>query len=139
MLFRSPTSFDVIVLNAVASAKSYRKQIEEIENIKKTKPELWSLQNQEFATADLNRYLSSKEVGDKYNARPYTPYTDVQKKILENSKVLKDFGVEYHYDEIGGNSWFTRIGKKEKISVSFSSVTMIVLSVINLPSVPFIW
>ena len=111
------SAIDDKVLNAVASTKSYRKQIEEIENIKKTKPELWSLQNQEFATADLNRYLSSKEVGDKYHARPYTPYTDVQKKILENSKILKDFGVEYHYDEIGGNSWFTRIGKKEKISV----------------------
>ena len=111
------SAIDDKVLNAIASTKAYRKQIEEIENIKKTKPELWSLQNQEFATADLNRYLSSKEVGDKYNARPYTPYTDVQKKILENSKILKDFGVEYHYDEIGGNSWFTRIGKKEKISV----------------------
>ena len=111
------SAIDDKVLNAVASTKSYRKQIEEIENIKKTKPELWSLQNQEFATADLNRYLSSKEVGDKYHARQYTPYTDVQKKILENSKILKDLGVEYHYDEIGGNSWFTRIGKKEKISV----------------------
>ena len=53
------SAIDDKVLNAVASTKSYRKQIEEIENIKKTKPELWSLQNQEFATADLNRYLSS--------------------------------------------------------------------------------
>ena len=111
------SAIDEKVLNAVASTKAYRKQIEEIENIKKTKPDMWSLQNQEFATADLNRYLSSKEAGDKYNARPYVPYKDVQKHILENSKILKDFGVEYHYDEIGGNSWFTRIGKKEKISM----------------------
>ena len=109
-------ALDEKVINAIGSTKSYRNQMAAIEEIKKSKPELWSQQNQDFATRDLDRYLSSTEAGDKYQAQTYTNYKDVQKTILDNSKMLKDYGVEYHYDTVGGNAYFTRIGKKERIA-----------------------
>jgi hypothetical protein len=35
--------------------------------------------------------------------------------LLENSKHLKEFGVEYHVDPVGGNQYFTKIGTFERI------------------------
>ena len=109
------TALDKNVMNAIATTQSFRKQQSEIEDIKKNKPDLYSMQNEWFAKQDLNRYLSSNEVGDTYRAQSYTPYTDVKKVILENADKLKDFGVEYYTDNIGGNSYFRRIGTFEKI------------------------
>ena len=108
-------ALDENVINAISSTKSYQNQMAKIEEIKKSKPESWSQQNQEFATQDLQRYLSTTEAGDKYQAREYVNYKDVQKHILDNSKLLKEYGVEYRFEPIGGNGYFTRIGKKERI------------------------
>ena len=109
------TALDKNVMNAIASTQSFRKQQAEIADIKKNKPDLYSMQNEWFATQDFNRYLSSNEIGDTYRAQSYTPYTDVKKVILENADKLKDFGVEYYTDNIGGNSYFRRVGTFEKI------------------------
>lgn len=108
-------ALDENVINAISSTKLYQNQMAKIEEIKKSKPESWSQQNQEFATQDLPRYLSTTEAGDKYQAREYVNYKDVQKHILDNSKLLKEYGVEYRFEPIGGNGYFTRIGKKERI------------------------
>ena len=109
------TSLDKNVMNAIASTQSFRKQQAEIEDIKKNKPDQYSMQNEWFATQDLQRYLSTKEVGDTYHAQSYVPYTDVKKAILDNADKLKEFGIEYYTNPIGGNSYFTKVGSFEKI------------------------
>lgn len=109
------TSLDKNVMNAIASTQSFRKQQAEIEDIKKNKPDQYSMQNEWFATQDLQRYLSTKEVGDTYHAQSYVPYTDVKKIILDNADKLKEFGIEYYTNPIGGNSYFTKVGTFEKI------------------------
>ena len=108
-------ALDENVGRAIASTKAYRVQDAEISEIKSKKPELYSAQNEWFAKQDLERYIKSEKVGDSYNAQPYIPYTDVNKLLLENSSKLKDFGVEYVHDVVGGNSYFRQIGKFEKI------------------------
>ena len=109
-------AIDDNVVAAIGSTRAYRDQMTKINTIKEKNPELWSVQNEEFATQDLNRYLKSGKVGDSYKAREYINYKDVQKHILDNAKTLKEFGVEYHHDPIGGNAYFTRIGKSERIA-----------------------
>lgn len=108
-------SLDKNVMNAIASTQSFRKQQAEIADIKKNKPGDYSMQNEWFATQDIQRYLGSKEAGDTYHAQSYVPYTDVKKIILDNSDKLKEFGMEYHTSPIGGNSYFTKVGTFEKI------------------------
>lgn len=114
------SALDKNVLNAIGSTQMYRKQMAEIDDIKKNKPDQYSAQNEWFATSDLQRYLRSGQVGDVYNAQTYVPYTDVNKAILENSKYLKDFGVEY-YTSTEGNSYFRKINTHEKIDPTTSS------------------
>lgn len=108
-------ALDKNVLSAIGSTQAYRKQVAEIEDIKKNKPDQYSLQNEWFATRDLQRYMSSNQIGDTYRAQSYVPYTDVKALLLENSKQLKEFGVEYHVDPVGGNQYFTKIGTFERI------------------------
>lgn len=110
------TALDKNVMNAIASTQSFRKQQAEIEDIRKNKPEQYSMQNEWFAKRDLQRYMESTEVGDVYNAQPYTPYTDLSKEILKNSDFFKQFGAEVKYDPISGNAFFQHIGKKEIFS-----------------------
>lgn len=109
-------ALDRNVLSAIGSTQAYRKQMAEIADIKKNKPDQYSMQNEWFATRDLQRYMSSGQIGDSYRAQSYVPYTDVKALLLENSKYLKDFGVEYHVDPIGGNQYFTKIGTSERIA-----------------------
>lgn len=109
------TALDKNVMTAIASTQSYRKQMAEIEDIKKNKPDQYSMQNEWFATQDIQRYMNSGQVGDYYRAQSYSPYTDVKKIILDNASKLKDFGVEYHREAVGGNSYFRQIGTFEKI------------------------
>lgn len=108
------TALDRNVLSAINSTQVYRKQQAEIEDIKKNKPDQYSMQNEWFATQDLQRYLNSGQVGDGYRAQSYVPYTDVNKTILENTKYLKEFGVEY-YTSSEGNAYFRKINNHEKI------------------------
>lgn len=111
------TAIDENVVNAVASTSAYRKQMAEIEDIKKNKPDQYSMQNEWFATQDLDRYLKSGQIGDRYRAQSYVPYTDVKKLVLENSKHLKEFGLEVGFDQIpGGSTYFKYIGKKERVA-----------------------
>lgn len=108
-------ALDKNVLNAIGSTQAYRKQMAEIEDIKKNKPDQYSMQNEWFATQDYQRYMTSGQVGDTYRAQTYVPYTDVKNVLLENSKYLEKFGVEYHVDVLGGNQYFTKIGTSERI------------------------
>ena len=109
------TALDKNVMSAIASTHSFRKQQAEIEDFKKNKPDQYSMQNEWFATQDLQRYLKSTEIGDSYRAQSYVPYTDVKKTILDNADKLKDFGVEYYVEPIGGNAYFRQLGTFEKI------------------------
>lgn len=108
-------ALDRNVMAAISSTQSYRKQMLEIEDFKKNKPDQYSMQNEWFATRDMERYMRENKIGDSYRAQSYTPYTDVKALLLENSKYLKDFGVEYHVDPIGGNQYFTKVGTFERI------------------------
>ena len=109
---------DENVTRAVASTKSYRKQMEEIEELRKKDPSLVHHANIYNATKDWNRYLSSEQLGDYYRPQSYKNYVDVEKKILENApKLLKDFGTQVVYTpENGGNIYFQKIGKREVIT-----------------------
>ena len=110
------TALDKNVMNAIASTQSFRKQQAEIEDIKKNKPDLYSMQNEWFATQDYERYMKSGVVGDTYKAQSYVPYTDVTKEILKNADFYKQFGAEVRYDVVGGNAYFTQLGKTETLS-----------------------
>lgn len=109
------TALDPNVMSAIASTNAFRKQQSEIDDIKKNKPDQYSMQNEWFATRDIQRYMNSGEIGDSYRAQSYTPYTDVKDIVLKNADKLKDFGMEYHTEDIGGNSYFRRVGTIEKI------------------------
>ena len=59
-------ALDENVMAGIASTQRYRKQMSEIEDIKKNKPDLYSSQNEWFATRDLQRYLTSDKTRNKY-------------------------------------------------------------------------
>ena len=109
-------ALDENVMAGIASTQRYRKQISEIEDIKKNKPDLYSSQNEWFATRDLQRYLTSNKIGDTYRAASYTPYFDMDKEIIKNSEFYKQYGAEVKYEPISGNAYFTHIGKTERLS-----------------------
>lgn len=109
------TALDKNVISAIASTNAFRKQQAEIEDLKKNKPDQYSMQNEWFATKDLQRYMKSGQVGDSYNAQSYVPYTDVKDVILKNADKLKEFGMEHYTSPIGGNSYFRMIGTFEKV------------------------
>ena len=110
-------AIDKNVINAINSTQTMRRQDAEINEIKSKKPDQYSLQNEWFAKADRQRYLRSNVVGDTYNANAYVPYSDVNKKILENSKVLEQFGVETYRetDDPKGQLKFREIRTHKKI------------------------
>ena len=128
------TALDKNVMNAIASTQSFRKQQAEIEDIKKNKPDLYSMQNEWFATQDYERYMKSGVVGDTYRAQSYVPYTDITKEILKNADFYKQFGAEVRYDPIGGNAFFTQLGKTETLSPEEAKKTIMEgLSKVDLP------
>ena len=110
------TALDKNVMTAIASTQSYIKQMAEIEDIKKNKPDQYSMQNEWFATRDMERYIRENKIGDSYRAQSYTPYTDVTQTILKNADFYKQFGAEVRYDSLGGNAYFTYLGKTETLS-----------------------
>ena len=109
-------ALDENVMAGIASTQRYRKQMSEIEDIKKNKPDLYSSQNEWFATRDLQRYLTSNKIGDTYKAGSYIPYLDMDKEIIKNSEFYKQYGAEVKYEPISGNAYFTHIGKIERLS-----------------------
>ena len=108
-------ALDENVMAGIASTQRYRKQISEIEDIKKNKPDLYSSQNEWFATRDLQRYLTSNKIGDTYRAGSYIPYTDVNKLITENLPKLKEFMVDVKWTS-DGQPLLTRLDKHEVLT-----------------------
>lgn len=109
-------ALDQNVMAGIASTQRYRKHQAEMDDLKRNKPDLYAAQNDWLATRDLERYMTSNQLGDQYRQGTYVPYTDVKKEILENSKYLKDFGVETYIDSSDNNVYFKNIKKGEKIS-----------------------
>ena len=106
---------DKNVLNGMASTQAYQKQMAEIDQAKKDGK--WALQNEWMATQDLQRYLSSNKIGDRYQAGTFSPYVDVKETILKHAdKLLKDFGAEFVPYEGNSNGYFRYIGTKEVVS-----------------------
>ena len=94
-------ALDQNVMAGIASTQRYRKQMAEIEDIKKNKPDQYSSQNEWLATRDLQRYMTSNQVGDSYKAGSYIPYTDVNKLIKDGLPILKDYGVDVKWTDDG--------------------------------------
>lgn len=110
-------AIDSNVVAAIASTKAYQAQMAEIEEIRKNKPELYNQANVWKATEDLNRYMESGKLGDKYRPGTYNPYVDVNKRVMEMApKLLKDFGMQIKYSSQGGNMYFERVGKHEIVT-----------------------
>lgn len=109
-------ALDGNVMAGIASTKSFRSHQAQMEDLKKNKPELYAAQNDWMSTRDLERYMTSGQLGDMYRQGSYVPYTDVKKELLENSKYLKDFGVETYLDSSDGNVYFKTIKTGEKIT-----------------------
>lgn len=109
---------DENTMSAISSTKALRKQQEEIAKIKEKNPELYAIQNEAHAMMDLPRYMNSKKVGDRYRPLEYTPYTDVNKQVLEYTKIMKDHGIEYVTDvsNVDGEGWFRKIDTYEVLS-----------------------
>lgn len=112
------SAVDGNVAKAVASTKMYRKQMEEIEELRKKDPSLVHHANVYNATKDWNRYLESGKLGDSYRPQTYKNYVDIQKRIMENApKMLEQFGTQIVYTpENGGNIYFQKIGKHEIVT-----------------------
>lgn len=109
-------ALDSNVMAGIASTKTFRMHQAQMEDLKKNKPELYAVQNDWMSTRDLQRYMSSNQLGDNYRQGSYVPYTDVKKELLENSKYLKDFGVEAYIDSSDSNIYFKTIKTGEKIT-----------------------
>lgn len=109
-------ALDSNVMAGIASTRRYRKHQVEMDDLKKNKPDLYAVQNDWMATRDLQRYLTSNQLGDVYRQGSYVPYTDVKKELLENSKYLKDFGVETYLDSSDGNVYFKTIKTGERLT-----------------------
>lgn len=109
-------ALDSNVMAGVVSTRRYRTHQAQMEDLKKNKPELYGTQNDWMATRDLDRYMSSNQLGDIYKQGSYVPYTDVKKELLENSKYLKDFGVESYIDSTDGNVYFKTIKTGERLT-----------------------
>lgn len=81
---------DSNVLNAVASTKSIRATQAQLEDIKKNHPDKWAPQNEWVAFKGIDDYYANPEVGVKYQAADYTPYTDVNAKLKPYLENLQD-------------------------------------------------
>ena len=109
-------ALDNNVMAGIASTKSFRAHQAYMEDLKKNKPELYAVQNDWMSTRGLEDYMKSGKLGEVYRTSSYVPYTDVKKELLENSKYLKDFGVETYIDASDNNVYFKTIKTGEKIT-----------------------
>lgn len=120
-LFKNYTNYvsqvlDNNVIAAIGSTQLYRKHKADMEELKKKKPELYSIQNDWAASNDIERYMTSGKIGDMYQQGTYVPYTDITKEILKNAPLLKDFGVEVFFKDGDSNPYFRTINKHEVLS-----------------------
>lgn len=110
------TAIDKNVMAAVASTQAYRKLDAEIQQYKKS-GKGYSIQNEWVSKLGLAEYMKGG-LGEVFSPRTYTPYVDVNEKILKYTDKLKDFGMEYvpYSADAGGGGMFRMIGTREIIS-----------------------
>lgn len=108
-------AIDSNVISAVSSTQQFRKHQANMEDLKKNKPDQYSAQNDWMASRDINRYLESDKVGDTYKQGSYVPYTDTNKLIMDNLKVLEKHGIQTTFTS-DGNPLLTRIDKHEVLT-----------------------
>ena len=101
------------VMNAISSTKKYQNFKTNLDELKKSKPDLYSQQNEAFATRDLDRYMKSEQAGDVLSIGEYTPYTDYKKTILDNAEKFQKMGYSVKWDPIKNAPGFTMYNKTE--------------------------
>lgn len=108
-------ALDANVMAGVASTQRFRKHQLQMDDLRKNKPELYSVQNDWMATRDFDRYMSSGQLGDMYKQGSYVPFEDVNKLIKDGLPMLKEHGVEVEYTS-DGNPLLMRIGKHDVLT-----------------------
>jgi hypothetical protein len=81
---------DKNVQNAVYSTYNIRKQLSTIQDAKTNGKGQYGIENESEYLTKLNSYIASPKAGEKFDAS-YTPYTDVNKKLLE---IAKEVGID---------------------------------------------
>lgn len=104
---------DKNVLNAVSSTKKYQNFKTNLDELKKSKPDLYAQQNEAYATQDLQRYMGSQQVGDVLSIGEYTPFTDYKKTILDNAEKFQKMGYSVQWDPVKNAPGFTMLNKTE--------------------------
>lgn len=96
---------DQNIQNAVYSTYNIRKQLSAIEDAKINGKGQYGIENEAEYLSKLNSYMSSQKIGEKFDAR-YTPYIDVNKKLLDIAKEvgIDEMDVQQLYDtDANGN------------------------------------
>ncbi len=101
------------VMNAISSTKKYQNFKTNLDELKAKKPELYSQQNEAYATQDLQRYMSSGQAGDVLSIGEYSPYTDYKKTIMDNAEKFQKMGYSVQWDPVKNAPGFTTMNKTE--------------------------
>ena len=104
---------DKNVMNAISSTKKYQTFKTNLDELKKSKPDLYAQQNEAYATQDLQRYMSSGQAGDVLSIGEYTPFTDYKKTILDNAEKFQKMGYSVQWDPVNNVPGFTMLNKTE--------------------------
>lgn len=107
-------ALDSNVMNAISSTQALMKQNAEIEQ--KKKEGKYGVANEWLAKAGLEDYLKSNKVGDIYRPGQYFDYVDINKKVIENSKLIKDMGGEVYFEQGDSTPYFRTIKKGERLT-----------------------
>lgn len=84
------TAIDDKVMTAVASTRSIRNTQSQIEQAKASKDGLYDPANEYVAMMGVNDYLSNEQVGQKFQANPYTNFYDLNKELKPYLENLQD-------------------------------------------------
>ena len=76
---------DKNIQNAVSSTMNHQKQMISMEEAK-SKGE-WGIENEDDYLKNLNNYMSSNKVGEKFTST-YTPYTDINQRLFDIAKAV---------------------------------------------------
>lgn len=124
---------DQNILNAVVSTNNVRQLQSEIEWYRQNDPDKYNLMNATVAQKELRKYLNSEGIGQIYNGENYSPYVDINKRIMNKdvNKLLKDMNINAEYVVTENGNGYFRVDNKYEGTVSKERLQQAITAIVG--------
>lgn len=124
---------DQNILNAVVSTKKVRQLQSEMEWYRTNNPAKYSEINASVAGKGIIKYLNSEGIGQIYSGGEYTPYVNIQEKLMNSdvNKQLKDMGINAEYVTTQNGNGYFRVDNKYKGTADPERLKMAIQAIIG--------